>query len=202
MEELPLETANVTFNRHFLDVAKAKEMYDKIRSYINLDRSKAKMPNGKVAKLSRATTGFGDNEIIQSNVIPKIWGVDRVREWLPEILEIKKLVEKTTKFKYNVCLVNYYTNGKKTIGFHSDREEAGDTKSIASVSLGTPRKFIFERIQTGKQMEIVLNNGSLLVMGAGTQENYKHCIDKDDTITTGRINLTFRRFDPKSYNKY
>ncbi len=91
--------------------------------------------------LNRATAVFGDEDIEE---IPQIWGNDvKLKKWTKELLEIKKLIEEKTNFKYNVCLANYYENGNRSIGFHSDREEIGSTEYISSISLGAERKFVF-----------------------------------------------------------
>jgi hypothetical protein len=44
--------------------------------------------------------------------IPKIWGNDmKVFLWI-RVKEIKSKIEKLTGAKYNICLGNYYENGK------------------------------------------------------------------------------------------
>src|SRR5437763_661185 len=86
----------------------------------------------------------------------------------------KKLVfEQLTVTKFNVCLANYYANGKESIGLHSDKEELGDTWSIASISLGTTRNFYFQQKgNRSNNQTIALHHGSLLQMGPGTQDNW------------------------------
>ena len=154
--------------------------------------------NKSVGKLNRETYAFADDDI----TLPDIWGDDlKKSEWTPKILEIKTAIEKLTGKKYNVCLCNYYSTANRTIGWHADREELGDTQSIASISLGAEREFKF-RIKGEKEecYSIILGNGSLLIMGKGTQEKYEHCVPKSK-VKGGRINLTFRLFHAENYNK-
>jgi alkylated DNA repair dioxygenase AlkB len=98
-------------------------------------------------------------------------------------------------------LANYYVNGKKSIGYHSDNEEKGDIECIASISLGAERIFSFRSKATNSISRIKLSNGSLLVMDKGCQDNYDHCLVQDKSITNGRLNLTFRSFKFEQYSK-
>jgi hypothetical protein len=150
--------------------------------------------------LNRATSVFGDEDI---ESIPNIWGNDvKLKKWTKELLEIKEQIEKITKFEYNICLANYYENGKRSIGFHSDKEEIGSNDYISSISLGAERKFVFrDKNDKNKTFEYVLGDGSLFVMGKNCQENYEHSILPDEEVKKGRINLTFRHFDKKRYSK-
>ncbi|XXT17804.1 alpha-ketoglutarate-dependent dioxygenase AlkB [Sorangium sp. So ce429] len=66
---------------------------------------------------------------------------------------------------------------------------------IASVSLGTPRRFILKPAGEWKDapaIELELGGGSLLVMGGTTQHHHRHGVPKQRGVGP-RINLTFRR---------
>mgnify|MGYP001500530371 CR=1 FL=1 len=168
------------------------------------------------SRLNRQTVVFADDSIIKDkNNIPPIWGDDvKIYPWTNELLEIKTKTEEKVKeltgidWKYNIALGNRYTKGKDFISFHSDREELGSTKSIASISLGIPRTFHYVSNDMTEKISLKLNNGSLLFMGENCQENYKHGMKKeklvnlaDETIlnkyNNTRINLTFRVWENK-----
>lgn len=165
-------------------------------------------------KLNRGTNVFGDAHLLMRKP-PKIWGNTRqIQVWTPSMLELKEQIEATTGCAYNVCLVNYYLNGKDYIHWHSDKEELGDQNSIASISLGANRRFLFRikstlsspllwliRWISGRYwrrrdiiLDITLESGSLLFMGKRCQELYEHTLPKDERVTAERFNLTFRRF--------
>ena len=165
-------------------------------------------------RLNRGTNVFGDTSLLKRTP-PKIWGDTRqIQVWTPSMLELKHQVEAQTGYSYNVCLVNYYMNGKDHIYWHSDKEELGDQNSIASISLGASRHFLFRvkstlsseflwgiRRISGKCwrrrdiiLDLELTSGSLLFMGKKCQELYEHTLPKDERVTTERFNLTFRRF--------
>ena len=114
--------------------------------------------------------------------------------WIKELLELKQIVEKPTKIKFNSCLLNLYHNGNEGIWWHSDDEESLEPNStIASLSLGAERKFSFKHKQTKQTISLVLEHGSLLIMKDDTQTNWLHSLPKIKKITRPRINLTFRR---------
>ena len=117
-------------------------------------------------------------------------------QWNELLLEIKKYVEKYTKFQFNSVLLNEYPNGKVGMGWHSDDErELGIDPIIASLSFGANRDFIFKH-KTDKSFEnikIHLKCGSLLLMLGSTQHHWKHSLPKRLKVREPRINLTFRK---------
>lgn len=70
----------------------------------------------------------------------------------------------------------------------------GDTSTIPSLSLGEERKFCLREKQTLKVAEVLLKNGSLLIMGKDCQEKYEHALPIDSNYKKGRINITFRKY--------
>ncbi|OCB78598.1 alpha-ketoglutarate-dependent dioxygenase AlkB family protein [Flavobacterium crassostreae] len=113
--------------------------------------------------------------------------------WTPELLELKTLVETQTKQSYNSCLLNLYHNGNEGMGWHSDAEKAlKKNGAIASLSFGAARKFAFKHKATKQTINIILENGSLLVMKNQTQTHWLHRLPPTKRSTKPRINLTFR----------
>jgi alkylated DNA repair dioxygenase AlkB len=113
--------------------------------------------------------------------------------WTPALKELKALVEKTTGTTFNSCLLNLYHDGDEGMAWHSDDEKAlGKDTVIGSLSLGAVRKFSFKHKKTGEKTEIILDNGSLLVMKGTTQTHWLHRLPKSVKIKHPRVNLTFR----------
>lgn len=196
---IPLEGADVRYYPNYIKEARAKVLYDLFLN--NFDWKIRETDYGKGGasyRLNRATCAFGDPGV----QAPNVWGNDLVvAPWSPEIDEIRRDVERLTQCKYNICLCNYYANGKRGIGLHADNEERGSTDGIASISLGAAREFIFVKNSNHVlKHAITLGNGSLLLMGKGTQENYRHAVPADKSVIEGRINLTFRWFDSIRYS--
>jgi alkylated DNA repair dioxygenase AlkB len=81
------------------------------------------------------------------------------------------------------------------MAWHSDDEsELGDKPMIASLSLGATRRFDLKHLSRKiPKSSCELSHGSLLVMGKGMQQYWRHQVPKQPGITSGRINLTFRK---------
>jgi alkylated DNA repair dioxygenase AlkB len=122
--------------------------------------------------------------------------------WTKELLELKKIAEQKTGATYNSCLLNLYHNGDEAMAWHSDDEkELAKNGSIASLSFGAERKFMFKHKKTGQTVSILLENGSLLIMKDATQTNWLHRLTKSVKIKEPRVNLTFRMMNDISHNK-
>ena len=112
------------------------------------------------------------------------------------ILEIKKKIEKflCNEFKFNFCLLNYYRNGKDYISMHSDNiKNLEESSLIVSISFGEKRKFKIHNKDGYIKKNIILDNGSLLIMDLKMQKYYKHGISIENKKNNGRISLTFRQ---------
>lgn len=113
--------------------------------------------------------------------------------WIPELLTIKAKLEHLTQSKFNSCLLNFYHDGADGMGWHSDDERELNAQSpIASLSLGSTRKFAFRHKNEKVRTSLFLENGSALIMNAPTQQFWQHALLKTKTVHTPRINLTFR----------
>lgn len=205
MQNLGFENADVTYDPNYLSRADSNNLYNSISQlFTNEEKRMINDENDKpIYTLNRKTIAFIDSSI-DRDVIPKIWGKNiTVLEFTPELYEIKTDLESILNFKFNICLANYYDTGKNSIGWHCDNEEKGSTSCIASISLGAERLFTFrKRGMRDIYKSIVLNHGSLLVMGKGCQENYDHSLPVDKTIKDPRLNLTFRLFDSDRYKNF
>ncbi len=192
--KLNMPGADVRYYQGFLE--NHKVIYETLEQ-LPWQKRTAEYGQAKTYKLNRMTYAFGDPD----THAPKIWGAGiTVEPWTLEVLDIKNKIEKLTGFKFNICLGNYYQNGKQTIGMHADKEERGSTECIASISLGSARHFKFQKNETLEEQSLILEPGSLLIMGHGTQENYRHMVPVEPDNNEGRINLTFRWFDAERYS--
>ena len=113
--------------------------------------------------------------------------------WTDELLEIKRIVENQEPAEFNSCLLNFYHDGDDGMGWHSDNEKELEKNAvIASVSLGAERKFSFKHKSNKEKIDLILGNGSLLVMKEQIQTHWMHQLPKSKKISEPRINLTFR----------
>lgn len=115
--------------------------------------------------------------------------------WHPQVNAIKAFIYELTNYRFNSVLLNQYRHGNDKMGWHSDDEpELGPNPVIASVTLGTARKFVLKhKYDTDiAKVELVLPHGSLLIMQGTTQHFWQHAVPASRRIFTPRINLTFR----------
>ena len=145
---------------------------------------------GKLVTTRRKVAWVGDPECTYTYSRVK----RNPQAWTPELLSMKTRLEKLTQSEFNSCLLNFYHDGADGMGWHSDDEKELDTKSpIASLSLGSTRKFAFRHKINKSTISIFLEDGSALIMNAPTQQFWQHALLKTKTIHTPRINLTFRK---------
>ncbi len=116
--------------------------------------------------------------------------------WSTEVSEIKSKVEALTSQSFNSVLLNLYRDGQDSVSWHADDEpELGLHPCIASVSLGTERKFELKhkRDKNIPISRIQLPHGSVLLMDRYLQQNWLHQVPKVKGLSRARINLTFRQ---------
>ncbi|TDW96975.1 alpha-ketoglutarate-dependent dioxygenase AlkB family protein [Dinghuibacter silviterrae] len=115
--------------------------------------------------------------------------------WTPVLNELKTIVQGVGKASFNSCLLNLYADGSEAMSWHSDNEASlGVNTTIASLSLGAERRFLFRHKKTRETVEVFLEQGSLLVMKGETQTHWLHSLPVTAKINKPRVNLTFRTF--------
>ena len=178
----------VVYYGHILPDAEAYGYYEKLMDNIAWQNDEAVI-FGKRYVTKRKVAWYGDSsfDYTYSNT------TKHALPWTKELLELKSLVEEKCGSGFNSCLLNLYHDGSEGMAWHSDDEKAlGRNTIIASVSLGAVRKFAFKHKKTGEKREIILGNGSLLVMKGTTQTHWLHRLPPTVKVKHPRINLTFR----------
>ncbi|KUJ49943.1 alpha-ketoglutarate-dependent dioxygenase AlkB family protein [Chryseobacterium sp. JAH] len=118
------------------------------------------------------------------------------RIWTSELIALKQKCEQVSGETYNSCLLNLYHDGSEGMAYHSDGEK--DLKkngAIASLTFGAERKFSFKHKLSKERIDVMLENGSLLVMKGTTQENWLHRLPPTTKVKSPRVNLTFRTIE-------
>jgi len=143
---------------------------------------------GKTFPEPRMTCWYGDRGYSYSSS-------DRVPlPMTPMLLSLRDEMQDLTKTSFNGVLLNLYHDGRDSVGYHSDNEpELGPHPTIASLSLGAERRFIFKhKTKDIPDVKLDLVHGDVLVMCGETQTHWKHTIPKTQRVVGARINLTFR----------
>ena len=147
---------------------------------------------GKRHRQPRLTAWYGDPGALYSYSGIKLHPLP----WTQTLKALKATVESTCGQSFNSVLLNYYRDGRDSMGMHSDDEpELGPEPVIASVSLGEERVMHFKH-RTRREIDTLklpLPSGSLLIMRGQTQRCWRHGVNKTSRSCGPRINLTFRR---------
>lgn len=183
------EDTDITYIESFIDENEATKLFLNLKESIDWKEDEIYMFGRKV-KIPRLSSWYGDTNASYSysglNLVPN--------NWTKELLEMKSVIEKFSDSEYNSVLLNYYRSGEDSMGWHSDNErELGKNPVVASLTLGGERRFLIrERKDKSKKREILLKNGSLLIMKSGFQDKYQHSVPKTKRKVGERINLTYR----------
>ena len=123
--------------------------------------------------------------------------------WTPLLLAIKAAVESASAYTFNSVLLNYYRDGRDSMGMHSDDErELGRNPVVASVSFGATRTFILRHKASKQTIKLDLTDGCLLLMAGALQHHWQHGINKLTKPAGPRVNLTFRSINLHSGNGF
>jgi alkylated DNA repair dioxygenase AlkB len=186
---LQLPDADIVYFPSFFASDVATDLYLDLLREIPWQQDNIKV-FGKEHVQPRLTALFGNDAkpYSYSNITmqPKPWNL--------LLQKIKYHVESVAEINFTTVLLNYYRDGKDSNGWHADNEkELGLNPTIASVSLGSERMFqLKHNTDPSLRQNILLENGSLLIMKGATQHHWKHQIPKTSKPIGGRINLTFR----------
>lgn len=114
--------------------------------------------------------------------------------WTPVLRALRTRLESHLGVDFPGVLVNHYRGGQDAMGFHADDEPVlGPEPTIASVSLGAARRFVFKARDGGPARHaLVLEPGSLLVMRGRTQREWLHGVPRTRRAVGERVNLTWR----------
>ncbi len=118
----------------------------------------------------------------------------RAEGWPAPLASVRDALETVLDERFNSVLCNLYRGGDDGMGWHADNEsELGNNPVIASVSLGSPRRFRLKPRSGAGRLVIEPAHGSLIVMAGDLQHHWLHEVPKTRRPVGPRINLTFRR---------
>lgn len=192
---LLLPDADLRYAPHWLAAPEAAALLATLRATLNWQQQPIRM-FGRWVLQPRLTAWYGDTGAgytysgLHHAPLP----------WTTELLALRQRLIAETGFAFNSVLCNCYRNGTDSMGWHSDDEpELGNNPTIASVSLGGPRRFLLRRKTDHRSRhELVLESGSLLLMHGTTQHQWQHSLPRTARPVAERINLTFRQILSKT----
>ena len=143
---------------------------------------------GKKIPVPREEALFGDDHRYEYRGT-----VLKAEPWPDFLLEARDRIQAVCGLAFHFAVGNRYVTGKDSIGWHSDSfPQIGARPAIASLSLGSTRRFKLRHKATGETFDYDLESGSLLIMLPGCQEEWEHAVLKTARPVGERINWTFR----------
>jgi alkylated DNA repair dioxygenase AlkB len=182
----------VEYLNSFYDAETADGLFNNLLDSLTWESDELLM-FGKLVRTARKVAWVGDPGCLYAYS-----GVQKKPQpWSKELTQMRNKLEQFTGHSYNSCLLNLYHTGDEGMGWHSDNEKELDSAvPIVSISLGARRKFAFRHKQDKTTNSVFLEHGSLLIMHPPIQEHWQHSLLKTKTVTSPRINLTFRKILP------
>lgn len=173
----------------FLPTQEADEIFTALTQTILWERHTITI-YGKTSLIPRLTAYYGD----ASKAYSYSGRLFKPYPWTNELARLRDKISESIGVSFNSVLLNFYRNGQDSMGWHSDDEpELGINPTIASISVGAPRNFKLKHKSNQElKSDLILENGSLLVMKDELQHNWLHSLPKTMKVNSGRINLTFR----------
>jgi len=119
----------------------------------------------------------------------------------PTLRALRERLRALIAIDFNSVLANLYRDGRDSLGLHADDEpELGPSRddiAIASLSLGSRRRFVMQHRKQRRRHVYELGSGCLLLMRGRTQEQWVHGVPKTKLEVGPRLNLTFRVIRPR-----
>lgn len=189
-ERIEIPGGELRYFPEFLSPNAAAEAMEQLRSETQWEQHSVKIA-GRTIPCPRLSAWYGD-----PGAAYRYSGVTyEPAPWTAKLASLRERLRETLGSTFNSALLNLYRDGADGMGWHSDDErELGSAPTIASISLGGPRRFTLRhRREKGvPRIELELASGSLLVMSGATQSNWRHAVPKTRRAVKPRINLTFR----------
>ncbi|MCC3154091.1 alpha-ketoglutarate-dependent dioxygenase AlkB [Hymenobacter sp. BT770] len=187
---LLLPQADLLFDPAFLPTAEADTLLTQLTAEVTWEQRAIRLFGQEVPQ-PRLTAWYGD-PAARYTYSGLSW---EPRPWTPVLLCLRQRIEAATSSTFNSVLLNYYRDGRDSMGWHADDEpELGPAPVIASLSLGATRRFRL-RPRAGlahAPLGLDLHSGSLLLMRGATQRHWQHALPKTARPLGPRLNLTFR----------
>ncbi len=187
-----LPDAELTLWPNWLTDRAAAQLRQQLTAELNWRQEQIRI-YGKTVKIPRQQVWMGDPHCSY-----QYSGVRFSPEpWHPLVRQLCNEVSHALAQPLNCVLLNLYANGQDHMGWHADDEpELGANPVIASLSLGASRRFDLKHRTLAHQLQLQLDNGSLLVMAGSCQQHWQHCLPKQSRVLAARLNLTFRYITP------
>ena len=137
MEKIEIKDGVLYLDKNFLSKSEADDYFDYFKSTANWQQQIAKFSTVEVP-FPRLTAYYANPGLDY-----RYSGIIQVAApWDDKILALKSKIDAAAGVTFNTLLLNYYRDGKDSIGWHSDSErELVPNPIVASLTLGATRNF-------------------------------------------------------------
>lgn len=114
----------------------------------------------------------------------------------PLLSRVRELLE--ARYDANIARIGiaHYRDGRDSVAWHRDHMPRDRPTLVATLSLGTPRRFLLRPYGGGAARAFSLGAGDLFVMGGMCQARFEHCVPKRSRAAP-RMSCMFRHvYDP------
>ena len=176
----------VAFYPHFLEPADTRDWFEQSKA-LHWERGEITL-YGKKIPVPREEALFGDDLRYEYR-----GALLKAEPWPDFLREARDRIQARCGLRFNFAVGNRYVTGKDSIGWRSDSfPQIGARPAVASLSLGSTRRFKLRHKATGEVVDYELESGSLLIMLPGCQDDWEHAVLKTSRPVGERINWTFR----------
>jgi alkylated DNA repair dioxygenase AlkB len=117
----------------------------------------------------------------------------------PLVDQMRQAISKQYEEELVYMTAALYRDGNDSVAFHGDTTARNMIEAkVATVSLGSPRRFMLKPAEGGPSIAFALGRGDLVVMGGTCQRTWRHGIPKVSSAGP-RIALMFRPKWAKNY---
>lgn len=189
VQQLPLPDAELTHWPRFLSASAARELFQELERSAPWEQTQIRIA-GRHLPIPRLNVWYGDPGANYGYSGARLTS----HPWTPALAALRGRVEAITGHRFNSALLNCYRSGQDSVDWHSDDEAVlGPEPVIATLSLGVARRFeLRHRSQPGLRRQLVLADGSLLLMAGPMQRHWRHRVPKEPGVEGPRISITLR----------
>jgi alkylated DNA repair dioxygenase AlkB len=109
----------------------------------------------------------------------------------PLLLRVRELLAERYRATIDRIGIAHYRDGRDSVAWHRDHMPRDRPTLVATLSLGTPRRFLLRPFGGGSSRVFSLGAGDLFVMGGMCQANWEHCVPKR-RLAAPRMSCMFR----------
>jgi alkylated DNA repair dioxygenase AlkB len=113
--------------------------------------------------------------------VPRLYGssTEKLERALPILESMRVALDARYGTSFERLTFGYYRDGRDSVAWHGDYVARRMPEAfVATVSVGSPRRFLLRPTGGGKSIGFSLGWGDLVVMGGSCQRTFQHAIPK------------------------